>query len=265
MKRKERLAALTLDSREFRDRTDAAMLEQLLQSVTRLSSLIDVERVLDLLVDSPYASTPGQKDSARRVREWFRRNRGNWPEFDPEVAREALQWEVGWLRRLARIRSAEQASDSGVPQSVSDPRRRLRYGSGAIVGPGSAAQPRAVVVRATPPRQESAPSPLMELPPQFEARFADWDVARRVWSDARLRMKAKQPPKDIPIQVVPADRRLTIIASGLYCSIARTEGCSDVLEQHKSETGSGPRFTCLRLAPESGRRRMIEKVGAAAP
>ena len=237
-------------SSDDRNHNHERFLSEALQSLRGASDPLEALRLLEALQRSSYARRPEPRQALADVGAWL----GQRLRAEPNVDRDTLALELGWLRRVVVIRLAK-ATDArpATPYTRGGPLPALPDLAATIAsierarGPAKPVRPTKPEVAAPPPRV--APE---RLPAAFEAEFADVGAARDSRKKAREREKAGKPKKVTWLALKPADALLSGLAKGLACALD-TAGCEAVFEDMARRDGRPRAFWVADVRGDEGR------------
>lgn len=215
-------------------KAQGSFLEEAIASLRRTASPTETLRLLAAMWGSPFANRPDQRRALGEVGKWLE----DRIRREPTVPVDQLLRELGWLKRIRK--SNEKSHVERRPQRGKGDQKTRPFGNAIdhleqersrAMSSQDAAWKGKQPAHAQPPPPPPTPTPKpTSLPPSFEARFVDPDGARLVRRKAKDRRKARKPVKDSTLPLVPKDAALRPLASGLFCSVGRTEGIDAVLE-----------------------------------
>lgn len=234
-----------------RDKNHKQYLSEALQYLRSASDSLAVLRFLDSLMSSPFARRPQQKQALGDVGEWL----GGRMLREPNLDRDTLAYELGWMQRLVVIRQAQVPGNQAHSAHTPAPQGQqagFRSKIEAIEKRRSAdvvmAQVRA---KREPPKAPPRIAP-ERLPEVFEAEFVNLDAARDARRKAREREKARKPKKPVWIALKPVDGLLAVLAKDLGCMLDTT-GYEAVLDDIAKHAGTPRAFWVADVHDEAGR------------
>lgn len=221
------------------------VLSECRQFLSRQDDPLDLLIFVDRLGSSSFFSRFAQRSAVSDIGTWLSTRLRR----EPTVPAQAVQAELGWLRRLVVIElnsRAQRESERSAPRQgggwQGKPKPPPIDFSRQIAGiKDLRAQAERARHRERRQQQHQAakelPAAPSALPPAFAVRFADIKQAREVRKAALKRAKAGKPPKPgRKLALEPLDGSLTGLAAGLQCT-PETPGVDDVFAALETATG----------------------------
>lgn len=237
-------------SADDRDKNHKQYFSEALQYLRSASDTLEVLRFLDSLMSSPFARRPQQKQALGDVGDWL----GGRMLREPNLDRDTLAYELGWMQRLVVIRQAQvrgKQAHSAYRQAPQGQQAGFRAKLEAIEKRRSAEVMARVRAKVEPPKAPPRIAP-ERLPEVFEAEFVNLDAARKARRKARERETAGKPKKTVWIALKPVDGLLAELAKDLGCTLDTT-GYEAVLDDIAKHAGTPRAFWVAEVHGEAGR------------